>query len=249
MTSISPLLIDMWSDFPCPFCFAGKRKIDAALKELGFTVFNADNNYKLGQPITGVPTSDKIALIRYRAFELNPSAPRSTSESIITHIAKKYGGTEASTTSRMEGMKEEFAKPGVDITFNYKDIKMTNSFDAHRLMHFAQEEEQIAKNKGIASAIKERFLKAYFTEGLLLGDHAILKRLSVEAGLPADGVDKVLADPKLYSSEVRADEDQAHRMGIHGVPYFSLNNNAAVINGAEPTERMKAQILRALSKH
>ncbi len=104
---------------------------------------------------------------------------------------------------------------------------MTNTFDAHRLSHFAD-------RYGKMGEMTERLLKAYFTESKHIGDHETLASLAAEVGLDKSEAAKMLAGDD-YSKEVRADEQEAGKLGIRGVPFFVINRKYA-ISGAQSSE-------------
>lgn len=118
------------------------------------------------------------------------------------------------------------------LDFRYAETRYTNTFDAHRLTKLAQQ-----KDAALAARLEERFYRAYFTESLELADHAILKRIAVEEGLDEKDVDDVLNTDK-YADDVRLDEREAQRYGVHAVPYFVIGNKYA-IPGAMPVEAME----------
>lgn len=196
--------IEIWSDYLCPFCYIGKRRLESALNQ--FT-------YK-----------DEVELI-FRSFELNPHAKKKMDGNIHEIIAKKYGiSVEQAKVSNNQIVEQAKA---VGLNYNFDDLVPTNTFDAHRLSHYA-------KTKGKANALSERILKAYFVEALNISDHKTLARLAGEIGLDSDDALKVL-DSGQYGDEVRKDEENASRLRISGVPYFVFNNQYAV-SGAQPPE-------------
>lgn len=113
------------------------------------------------------------------------------------------------------------------LNFDFEIIRPGNTFDAHRLLHLALEQ-------GVQSAVKERFLRGYFSEGEAISNAETLLRLAVEVGLNAEHVQSVLASD-MYAREVRADEAEARELGISGVPFFVLAERYAV-SGAQPSE-------------
>ena len=233
-----PLLIDMWSDFMCPYCFIGKRRLESALRGLGFEIRDA-GNADTPLPTSGADdASKKIAYIRYRAFELDPNSVKVSSETITAHLSRKYGMPEAAAIANCEGIARAAAQPDVGgLVFNYKALKMSNTFDAHRVLHFAQ-------GKGKGSAVKERLLLAYFSEGKALGDDETLASLVAECGLDAAEVSKVVADKQLFAADVRADEQAARQMRVSGVPFFLLNEKVP-LSGAQDAATIAAAIAKA----
>ncbi len=203
---MSKLRIDVWSDIACPWCFVGKRRLEAALERF--------------------PHAEQVQVV-WRAFELDSSAPREadTSKSHAERLAKKYGMSVAQAQSRTDQLKE--TARGAGIEFDFEHIRPGNTFDAHRLVHLAEE-------LGMQGAMKERFLSAYLSEGEAIGDPKVLQRLAIAAGLPVAEVDRVL-ESDAYAAEVRADEQQARELGINGVPFFVFDERLAA-SGAQPVE-------------
>ena len=208
------LRIDIWSDIACPWCYVGKRRLEAALEKF--------------------PHRDEVEIV-WRAFELDPSAPaeRPTDVGYAERLAKKYGTSLTEAQGMLTRMTDVAASDGLD--FHFEKIRPGNTFDAHRVLHLAGE-------RGKQDAVKERYLRAYMTEGEPIGDRETLIRLAAEAGLDADEVRATLASDA-YTREVRADEDEARQLGINGVPFFVLANKLAV-SGAQPAELL----LRALNQ-
>ena len=114
----------------------------------------------------------------------------------------------------------------VGLTFNYDRTVVANTFDAHRLAHYAA-------TLGKGDAMTEQLFKAYFTDGRNIADPVFLAELAVGVGLPGDEVKKVLASGQ-FSDEVRSDIDNALQMGINGVPFFVFDGKHAV-SGAQDT--------------
>ena len=209
------LRVDIWSDIACPWCYIGKRRLEAALEQFA--------------------QRDDVEIV-WRAFELDPSAPRllASSGSYAERLAKKYGSNVAQAESRLTQMTGVAAADGLD--FRFDKIRPGNTFDAHRLIHLAHE-------RGAQDAVKERFLHAYMTEGAPIGDPETLSRLAREAGLDAEEVTAVLATDQ-YAREVRADEEEASTLGISGVPFFVVGGRYAV-SGAQPAEVLLGALKRA----
>ena len=190
------LRVDVWSDIACPWCYVGKRRLEAALARF--------------------PHRGAVA-VAWRAFELDSSAPAVRNAAPYAHgLAKKYGTTAAKAQAMIDGMAETARADGLE--FRFDRIRPGNTFDAHRLLHLAGE-------RGVQDAVKERFLRGYMTEGEAIGDPAVLARLGVDAGLDAGEVSATLAGDA-YAREVRDDEAQAREMGIRGVPFFVMGRYA-----------------------
>ena len=165
--------------------------------------------------------------VRYRSFELDPDAPQERQEALHEHLASKYGITAERAEQMHAQLTETAAADGWD--FHFEHAKAGNTFDAHRLLHLAAE-------RGVQDAVKERFFRAYFVEGERIGDPETLVRLGAEAGLDADEARAVLAGPR-YGDAVRADEHQARRYGISGVPFYVVDQKYGV-SGAQPADAL-----------
>lgn len=208
------LPVEIWSDIACPWCYVGKRRLEAALAKL--------------------PDPERVELV-WRAFELDPSAPRVLpAEPYAERLARKYGTSVAEGQAMIDRMTSVAAADGLD--FRFDRIRPGNTFDAHRLLH-------LARDRGVQPAVKERFLRAYLTEGEPIGDRDTLARLAAEAGLDAAEVRRVL-EGEAYAHQVRADEEEAHRLGIHAVPFFVLNRRYGV-SGAQPVELLQRALAQA----
>ncbi len=150
--------IEIWSDFVCPFCYIGKRRLEIALNQL---------------------PSDVTYEISFKSFELDPHAAKSYDLSINELIAKKYGiSVERATASNQQIIAQAKA---LGLNYNFADMKPTNTFDAHRLV-------QLAKTYGKDQVLAERLFKAYFEESLLLSDFDVLVKLAEEVGIEKDVV-------------------------------------------------------------
>ncbi|MBS4210306.1 DsbA family oxidoreductase [Bacillus sp. FJAT-50079] len=197
--------IEIWSDFVCPFCYIGKRRLEAALEQF--------------------PHRDEVQL-EFKSFELDPDAPLKSTQSIHEMLAAKYGMTIEKAKEMNAGVGEQAASVG--LTFNFDNMKPTNTFDAHRLAHYA-------KKHGKANKITENLLHAYFTDGKDVSDKETLVALAEGVGLEADAVLAVLNDEQAYADDVRDDEKTASQIGVRGVPFFVLNGKYAV-SGAQASE-------------
>lgn len=198
------LTVEVWSDIACPWCSIGKRRLEAALASFA--------------------QRDDVDVV-WRAFELDPSAPAVKVPRIpyAERLAAKYRTSTAQADEMIRRMTETAAAEGLDFRFDL--IRPGNTFDAHRLIHFAAK-------RGLGDQAKERLLRAYMTEGEAIGDHAVLVRLATEIGLDPADVRALLAGDEL-AAEVRADEEAARSLGISGVPYFVIDGRYA-LSGAQP---------------
>ena len=205
--------VEIWSDVVCPWCYIGKRRFEQAL--------------------AGFAHRDEVEVV-WRAFELDPSAPAERTGGYAEHLAGKYGVPLAQAQSMIDTMTATAARDGLD--FSFETARPGNTIDAHRLLHLAAE-------RGVQDAVKERLLRATFTEGEPIGDHDTLVRLVSEAGLDADEARAVLASDR-YAAEVRGDQQQARAYGITGVPFFVVDGRYGV-SGAQPAEALGQVLAQA----
>jgi predicted DsbA family dithiol-disulfide isomerase len=200
------LEVEVWSDIACPWCYIGKRRLEAAMARF--------------------PFANAVDVV-WRAFELDPAAPRVRDRSVsyAERLARKYGMPAAQAQLTLQRMTDVAAGDGLD--FHFERIQSGNTFDAHRVLHLARE-------RGVQDAVKERFLRGYMTEGEPIGEPEALVRLAGEAQLEAEEVRAVLAGDA-YGIDVRADEEQARTAGISGVPFFVIGRRYAV-SGAQSAD-------------
>jgi predicted DsbA family dithiol-disulfide isomerase len=200
--------VEIWSDIACPWCYVGKRRFEAALVQFEHR--------------------DAVRLV-WRSFELDPEAPREREGDRAARLAEKYGMTLEQAREAERHLTEVAAGDGLDFRFDIARSGAT--FDAHRIVHLAREHE-------LQGAMKERLLRAYFTEGELVGDHDTLVRLAGEVGLSADEVRETLAGDR-YAKQVREDELAAGKFGITAVPTFVIDR-AIGASGAQPPDALLA---------
>jgi predicted DsbA family dithiol-disulfide isomerase len=208
------LKIDFVSDVSCPWCAVGLASLQTALDRVGSAV-HAD--------------------ITFQPFELNPQMA-AEGEDTTEHLARKYG----STPEQAAAIRETIRARGADLGFTFnldKRSRIYNTFDAHRLLHWAQME-------GCQLALKMALLKAYFTDGEDPSSHTVLLRLAVEVGLDAERA-KAILDSDTYAAEVRQHEQFYQQQGIHSVPAVIINDRH-LISGGQPPEVFE-QALRQLS--
>lgn len=208
--------VEIWSDVVCPWCYVGKRNFEAALAE-----------FEHRDDVT----------VTYRSFELDPSAPPERDGPYGAHLARKYGLSEDQALNMMESMTKTGSRAGVVLDF--EKARPGNTFDAHRLLHLAAE-------KGLQEALKERLLRANFSEGERVGDRGTLVRLAGEVGIPAEEAAAVL-DSDAYAAAVRADEELAMDLGISAVPYFVIDRKFG-IPGAQAPDVISQALRRAWEK-
>ena len=203
--------IEIWADYACPFCYIGKTTLEQALEKTGL----------------------KDVEIVYKAFQLDPNAPKEANESTIAHLAHKYGVSISESERMVSNVVLHGKNVGLDLRFDL--VQQTNTLDAHRLTKYAR-----TINKD--TELNKELYEAYFTKGVNLADHTQLTELSTSLGLDSN---EVLNSNK-YETEVKRDIEEAYRKGIHAVPYFLIDGKIA-IKGAQPLERF-IQILRETQK-
>jgi predicted DsbA family dithiol-disulfide isomerase len=198
--------VEIWSDVVCPWCAIGKRRFETALERF--------------------PHRDAVT-VRWRSFELDPSAPREHEGDPAARLAAKYGVGVDEARAMNARVTAAAAEEGWE--FHLETARGGNTVDAHRLLHLAAE-------RSVQDAVKERFLRGYFVEGERIGDADTLVRLAAEAGLDAHEARGVLASDR-YRDAVRADEEQAQAYGISGVPFFVVDARYGV-SGAQPADAL-----------
>ena len=207
--------IDFVSDISCPWCAIGLKSLEQALER-----------------VAGEVEAD----IHFQPFELNPGmGPEG--QDIFEHITEKYG----STPAQQEQSREMIRQRGADVGFTFdmsKRGRIYNTFDAHRLLHWAE-------SQGHQRALKEKLFEAYFTQGENPSDHALLARVAGEAGLDREQARAVLAS-NAYADEVRQQEYNWQRAGIRSVPAIVINERH-LISGGQPPEVFE-QALRQLAQ-
>jgi len=198
--------VDIWSDIACPWCYIGKRRFEKALAQ-----------FEHAAEVT----------VTWHSFLLDPSAPASYGIPIHELLAKKYGMSLEQAKQANQRLAGVAASEG--LAYQLDIAKPGNTFDAHRLTHFAMAQ-------GLREVVMDRFMRAYLCEGEELGNQETLARLSGEAGLDLNRVREVLASDA-FAENVRGDVDLAHRLGINAVPFFVMANQYG-LSGAQPVEVM-----------
>ena len=208
--------IDFVSDVSCPWCVIGLKALEDALGRVG----------------------DQVqAELHFQPFELNPKMPVE-GQDMTEHLAEKYGSTPEQSLRNREMIRAR----GQDVGFTFsmdKRSRIYNTFDAHRLLHWAEEE-----GEGRQQALKEALFKAYFTDGDNPGSHAVLTRVASEVGLDVARAQEILASDA-YADEVRQREQFYLQQGIHSVPAVIINDKH-LISGGQPAEVFE-QALRQIA--
>jgi predicted DsbA family dithiol-disulfide isomerase len=198
--------VEIWSDIACPWCYVGKRRFEAALDRFEHR--------------------DEVR-VTWRSFELDPSAPRERTGDRAVRLAEKYGISLEEARASERRLTEIAA--GEDLEFRFDIARSGLTFDVHRIIHLAAEH-------GLQDAMKERLLRAYFTEGELVADHDTLVRLAREVGVPEAQARATVSGDR-FAEAVREDELTAQRLGITAVPTFVVDR-ALGASGAHPPEQL-----------
>jgi predicted DsbA family dithiol-disulfide isomerase len=206
--------IDFVSDVSCPWCVIGLNALEQALARLGDQV---------------------VADLHFQPFELNPGMPPE-GQDITEHIAEKYGATSEQAAANREAIRVRGEALGFTFSMD-KRGRIYNTFDAHRLLHWAQLE-------GHQYALKRALFKAYFTDGKNPSEHAVLIMLAREAGLDPDRAAAILASDE-FAADVRAQERFYLDQGIHSVPAIIINEQF-LLQGGQPVEVFE-QALRQIA--
>ena len=211
------LRIDVWSDIACPWCYIGTRRFAEGARR--FTA-------RTGRPVE----------VHDHAFELAPETPEDFEGSEVDFLVHHKGLTEA----RVREMLAHITATGRDegLVFDYDALRHTKTFRAHELV-------QHARVHGVQAAMKERLLRAYFTEGRHVGRVEDLADLAGEVGLDRAEVLAALQEGR-YRDAVLDDIVLAQRLGIRSVPFYVIEQRWGV-PGAQPPEVFEDALLRAVA--
>lgn len=216
----SPLNIDIVSDVVCPWCYIGKRHVEAAIAQ-----------FSAKRPEVAVT-------IRWHPFQLNPDLPPEGTDR-KAYLEAKFGGPQRAA--------EIYARVGAagrnaGLALNFDGIqRQPNTLMAHALIAYAQSIE----GGGHADAIVERLFKAYFVDGRFVGDIEVLVAIAAECGLDAEATRAVLSEPSTLE-QIAALDASVRRQGISGVPFLIFNQKLA-LSGAQPPEVMLDAITKSLA--
>lgn len=217
----TPLKIDFVSDISCPWCVIGLKALDQALARVA---------------------GDIAAELHFQPFELNPQMSAEGQE-ITEHITQKYGITPEQAHANRENIRVRGAQLG--FKFSAADEpgggrhRIYNTFDAHRLLHWAE-----IAGADQQRALKEALFAAYFTDGQSPASHEVLARVAGEVGLDAARAREILAS-NAYADEVRERAQFYLGQGIHSVPAVIINDRH-LISGGQPVEVFE-QALRQIA--
>jgi len=196
--------IEIWSDVICPWCYIGKRRFEAAL--------------------AAFPHKEEVTVI-WRSFELDTQSPSRYSETLIEMLSRKYH-VSLQEAENMNTRVSSLAKE-VGLDYRLSEARPGNTFDAHRLLHFAA-------SRQLGDKAMERLMHAYFAEALPVGDRAALTNLAPEFGITTNDA-MTMFESDAFVEAVRTDETRASALGISGVPFFVIDGKLG-ISGAQPVK-------------
>lgn len=205
--------IQVWSDIVCPFCYAGEKQLEDAVRELGL--------------------EDEVE-IEIRSFQLNPDAEEVSSHSVYENLAKSYQTTTEQAKQMYAQILQVINNAGLEANM---DIAVdANTLKAHRMYH-------LAKSKSLALGRDFFFdaQVGYYLNGKVVSDDAFLKETAVSLGIPEDEVEEVLQSDK-YLEDVKVDIQEARQLGVQSVPTF-VSESMHGVAGAIGVEALKKFIL------
>jgi predicted DsbA family dithiol-disulfide isomerase len=198
--------VDIYSDIACPWCYIGERRFARAL---------ADR-----------PDAESIEVV-FRPYQLDPDLPE-TPQPLIQRLAEKFGAQKDAAMERVTAMGEEEG-----LTFRFDDALAVNTFTAHRLLWWAEQEADPSTQRALA----ETLFAAHFTNGENVADLDVLADVAAEVGLDRERARTFLASDE-GADEVQALIERAQRLGIRAVPTFVFNDESAV-QGAQPADTFR----------
>lgn len=213
----TPIKIDFVSDVSCPWCVIGLKGLEEALERLG----------NLVEPD-----------IHFQPFELNPNMP-AEGQRLVEYAAQKYGSAREQLLERRLMIRDRAAQLGFTIALPPEEGRVYNTFDAHRLLHWAGIE-------GRQRELKLALFTAYFTQCLIPGDHEVLADAAEAAGLDRNAAVEVLESDR-YAKEVREAEASWRARGISGVPAIIFNDRY-FISGGQPPELFEQAIRKIVAE-
>jgi predicted DsbA family dithiol-disulfide isomerase len=202
--------VEIWSDVMCPFCYIGKRHLEKALAVL--------------------PFKNEIE-VEWKSYQLNPEYHNTTNENLYDYLGRAKGISVQQAKQLTTNVVEMAKNAGLELDFD-KSIP-ANSFDAHRLIHFA-------KSKGLQDEAEEALFHSHFNEGKDIGKVDVLVSIAEGIGLNKNEVEGVLQTDE-FTEQVRYDIYESQQFGVRGVPYFILDRKYA-LSGAQPIEAFEAAL-------
>lgn len=195
--------IEIWSDIMCPFCYIGKRRFEVAMQR-----FEHENDVE----------------VEWKSFMLSPDMVTDPTINMNEFLAKHKGISVEEATAMNDYVVNMAAQSG--LTYNFDRAIPANSFNAHRLLHFA-------KQHGKQNEAEEAIFKAYFTEGKNLDDAQTLMDIASDLGLDTNALAQAMGS-EAFVQDVVADIEEAQQLGVRGVPFFVFNRKYAVSGAQDP---------------
>lgn len=197
------MIIEVWSDIACPFCYLGKKRLEKAITESGH--------------------GGSIQVV-WKSYQLDPELTTDGQTGIYEYLEAR--GYDADQLKRSNAhLSEAGRNAGID--FHFEEIVVANTFKAHVLL-------KLASRYGLQMEVKDRLMRAYFSEGKNVDDPELLKAIAVETGVDPAALEKALEAPEL-EEEIRMDAYEAHQLGARGVPFFVFNDKY-IVRGAQEEE-------------
>ncbi|KKX51975.1 MULTISPECIES: DsbA family oxidoreductase [Sphingobacterium] len=206
--------IEIWSDIVCPFCYIGKKRLEQALASF--------------------PHRDEVEII-WKSYQLHPQFPQDAAGIPAVEYIKNAKGLTKEETLGMMQQVQSIGK-SLEIDFDFEKSLIVNTLNGHRLIHFAQEH-------GLGNILKERLLKAHFSEGVDVNDTNILVNLAAEVGMDKKEVQEMLFSDR-FTYEVTQDIQEGVNLGLRGVPFFVFNQKFGIA-GAQPLEMFEQTLRQA----
>jgi len=216
MIKIEKMKIEIWSDVMCPFCYIGKRHLEQALTEL--------------------PFKDSIE-INWKSYQLNPDYKNENGENLYGYLSKNKGISLAQA-KQMTAQVSEMAN-NVGLNLDFETSIPANSFNAHRLIHFAA-------SKGKQDLAEEQLFKAHFEQAKNIDDINALLEVAAKLALDIEETKAVL-ESNAFEEEVRFDIYESQQLGVRGVPFFVMDRKYA-LSGAQPVEAFKQAITQGYNE-
>jgi len=154
--------IEIWSDYVCPFCYIGKRRLEEALEVTGLT--------------------DKVDVV-FKAYELDPNSPRSSEMTMHEALSKKYNMSLEEAVNMTNNISEQAKTVGLD--YDFENMKPGNTFDAHRLV-------KLAETENLGGVVAESLLRANFIDAKEVGKIEVLLQIAVDAGISQERAKEML---------------------------------------------------------
>ncbi|MFP3831363.1 DsbA family protein [Chryseobacterium sp. SIMBA_028] len=196
--------IEIWSDVMCPFCYIGKNNFEQALEKL--------------------PFKGEVE-VEWKSFQLDPTLDSNKTQNTIQYFREKKGVPESQATQMLTQVTQMGKGAGID--FDFEKALITNTFNAHKLLH-------LAKKYNKSNEMEEALFIAHFIDGQNVGDTEVLVSLAEKLGIDKDEARQAVTSDQL-DYEVNQDILEARNNGVSGVPFFVLNGKYAV-SGAQPVE-------------